>query len=56
MVEQPVKAIILLFPVSDVLEVKRKEEDLRLKTQAQPLLKSVFWIKQTVCLCSRLFC
>lgn len=48
MVEQPVKAVILLFPLSDLLEVKRKEEDLRFKAQAQSLLSSVFWIKQTI--------
>lgn len=54
MVEQPVKAVILLFPLSDLLEVKRKEEDLRFKAQAQSLLSSVFWIKQTVRLHSRI--
>ncbi|KAG6897098.1 hypothetical protein C0992_004030 [Termitomyces sp. T32_za158] len=49
MVSRPVKAVILLFPVSDVSETKRKEEDERVRIEGQPLVDpTIFWIKQTV--------
>jgi len=49
MVAQPVKAVILLFPISDASEAKRKEEDAKIKADGQPSLDpTVFWIKQTI--------
>ncbi|RDB20915.1 Ubiquitin carboxyl-terminal hydrolase isozyme L3 [Hypsizygus marmoreus] len=49
MVNQPVKAVLLLFPISDALEAKRREEDAKIKSEGQPLLDStVVWIKQTI--------
>lgn len=54
MVTQPVRAALLLFPITEALETKRKEEDLKIKDEGQPLLDpTVLWIKQTVrCLSS----
>ncbi|KAG6890289.1 hypothetical protein C0995_009495 [Termitomyces sp. Mi166 len=50
MVPQPVKAVVLLFPIAEILENKRKEEDENIKNEGQPLLDpTVLWIKQTVC-------
>ena len=47
MVPQPVKAVLLLFPISETLEAERREEDERTdETQEGP--KDVIWIKQTV--------
>ncbi len=49
MVSQPVKAVILLFPISEVYEQKRREEDERIAEQGQPAIDpTVFWMKQTV--------
>lgn len=50
MVPQPVKAIVVLFPITDLSESKRKDEDARLTKEGQPTVDStVLWIKQTVC-------
>jgi len=49
MVPQPVKAIILLFPVTDSIDAKAKEEDDRIKSKGQhPIDPTVLWIKQTI--------
>jgi ubiquitin carboxyl-terminal hydrolase L3 len=49
MVSQPVKAVILLFPISETLETKRKEEDIQFAKQKQSDIDpTVVWIKQTV--------
>lgn len=49
MVPKPVKAIVLLFPISETLENKRKEEDAKLAQGEQPDIDpTVVWIKQTV--------
>lgn len=49
MVSQPVKAVILLFPISEGLEGKRKEEERKIATEGQhPIDPTVVWIKQTV--------
>ncbi|KAK7056176.1 ubiquitinyl hydrolase 1 [Paramarasmius palmivorus] len=45
MVPRPVKAILLLFPISDALEAKRREEDEKINDQQ---LDNVLWIKQTI--------
>ena len=50
MVPQPVKAVVLLFPITSASEKKKVEEDE--KTQAGtavPVDPTVIWIKQTVC-------
>lgn len=49
MVPQPVKAVILLFPVLDQVDPKRDEEDARIAKEGQhPIDSTVVWIKQTV--------
>ncbi|KAG5337580.1 hypothetical protein C0989_009305 [Termitomyces sp. Mn162] len=49
MVPQPVKAVVLLFPISEALENKRKEEDEKIKNAGQPHLDpTILWIKQTI--------
>ncbi|KAF8074775.1 cysteine proteinase [Lyophyllum atratum] len=49
LVNQPVKAVVLLFPITDALEEKRKAEDLKIKNEGQPSLDpTVLWIKQTI--------
>ena len=49
MVPQPVKAVILLFPITEAIEARRKQEDEKVKTQGQhPIDPTVFYIKQTV--------
>ncbi len=49
MVSQPVKAVLLVFPITDVYEQKRREEDRRIATEGQhPVDPTVFWMKQTV--------
>jgi ubiquitin carboxyl-terminal hydrolase L3 len=49
MVPKPVKAIVLLFPISETLENKRKEEDAKLAQGEQPDIDpTVVWIKQTI--------
>jgi len=49
MVSGPVKAVVLLFPISDTLESKRKEEEARIASKGQhPIDPTVMWIKQTI--------
>jgi len=49
MVSGPVKAVILLFPLSDALETKRREEEAKIATEGQPDIDpSILWIKQTI--------
>lgn len=56
MVPQPVKAVILIFPLDDSITGQRKTEDERLAREGQPLLdKTILWIKQTVCIYSAYF-
>ncbi|KAI0819666.1 cysteine proteinase [Trametes gibbosa] len=48
MVTEPVKAVILLFPITSPYEQKRREEDLRIAREGQhPVDPTVFWMKQT---------
>ncbi|KAF5349337.1 hypothetical protein D9758_011752 [Tetrapyrgos nigripes] len=50
MVPRPVKAVLLLFPISSVLEERRKEEDKKLTDEGSSLNDkgAVLWIKQTI--------
>ena len=49
MVPQPVKAIVLLFPITETYEAARKAEDAQIAAKGQhPLDPTVLWIKQTV--------
>ena len=49
MVSKPVKAVILLFPISDAYEQKRREEDERIAREGQAAIDpTIFWMKQTV--------
>lgn len=48
MVSQPVKAVVLLFPISSKSEARRKQEDEEILSKGQPELDpTIFWIKQT---------
>ncbi|KAJ6581342.1 hypothetical protein B0H19DRAFT_1207323 [Mycena capillaripes] len=49
MVPQPVKAVVLLFPISPESEARRKQEDEEILKNGQPTLDpTIFWIKQTI--------
>ncbi len=49
MVPQPVKAVVLLFPINTAYETTRKEEDTRaLAGGLPPIDNTILWIKQTV--------
>lgn len=49
MVSQPVKAVVLLFPISAEMKTKRQEEDAKIAQDGQPDIDpTVIWIKQTV--------
>lgn len=49
MVPQPVKAVVLLFPISKEYEEKRKAEDERIAREGQhPIDPTIIWIKQTI--------
>ncbi|KAI0953998.1 hypothetical protein AcW1_006703 [Taiwanofungus camphoratus] len=49
MVPQPVKAVVLLFPISESIEARKRQEDERIRTGGQhPVDPTVFWIKQTI--------
>jgi len=49
MVPRPVKAVVLLFPISEAYEKKRKEEDVKIAKEGQPPIDStILWIKQTI--------
>ncbi|KAG7093862.1 hypothetical protein E1B28_007500 [Marasmius oreades] len=48
MVPKPVKAVLLLFPISEPLEMKRKEEDEKIhESTVGGHRKDIVWIKQT---------
>lgn len=50
MVPQPVKAVVLLFPITNSSEKKSAEEDEKAQAgTAVPVDPTVIWIKQTVC-------
>jgi len=56
MVPQPVKAVLLVFPITQALEDENKEEDAKIAKEGQSLIDpSIFWIKQTVRSFFRLF-
>ncbi|KAI0791638.1 hypothetical protein BC629DRAFT_1511155 [Irpex lacteus] len=49
MVPQPVKAVVLLFPISEAYEKARKEEDAKIAKDGQhPIDPTILWIKQTI--------
>ena len=49
MVPKPVRAVVLLFPITDASEEKRKEEDAATEAgKLPPVDPTVIWIKQTV--------
>ena len=49
MVPQPVKAVVLLFPISKPYEEKRKAEDAQIAKEGQhPIDTTILWIRQTV--------
>ncbi|KAI9064139.1 cysteine proteinase [Trametes sanguinea] len=49
MVTHPAKAVILLFPITDAYEQKRREEDARIAAEGQQAIDpTVFWMKQTI--------
>ncbi|EKM50356.1 uncharacterized protein PHACADRAFT_263608 [Phanerochaete carnosa HHB-10118-sp] len=49
MVPQPVKAVVLLFPISKEYEEKRKAEDEKIAKEGQhPIDPTIVWIKQTI--------
>lgn len=49
MVPQPVKAVELLFPITEKNEAKKKDEDeATLAGKLPPVDPTVIWIKQTV--------
>ncbi|KAJ8090532.1 ubiquitinyl hydrolase 1 [Marasmius tenuissimus] len=47
MVPRPVKAVLLLFPISETLEARRRAEDEK-EDESQGGPKNVIWIKQTI--------
>ena len=50
MVPQPVKAIVLLFPISKQYEARRRAEDEYIAKHGQhPIDSTILWIRQTVC-------
>ncbi|KDQ61656.1 hypothetical protein JAAARDRAFT_31120 [Jaapia argillacea MUCL 33604] len=49
MVSRPVNAVVLLFPITDRLENKRKQEDAEFnKPGSTPVDPTIFFIKQTI--------
>ena len=50
MLPRPVEAALLLFPIKQQYEERRKIEDALLEREGNPLANSkLIWIKQTVC-------
>ncbi|KAH8110835.1 peptidase C12, ubiquitin carboxyl-terminal hydrolase 1 [Phellopilus nigrolimitatus] len=48
-VPQPVKAVVLLFPITEAMETKKKEEDAKTEEGSLPIVDpTVVWIKQTI--------
>ena len=51
MVPQPVKAVVLLFPITEKNDAKKKEEDEASSAgKLPPVDPTIVWIKQTVSL------
>lgn len=49
LVPKPVKAVVLLYPITDATEARDNEEDEIIARDGQPEIDStVFWMKQTV--------
>lgn len=48
MVEKPVCAMLLLFPLTDVYEAFKQEEEDRLKQKPQDVAPDVYFVKQTI--------
>ena len=49
MASQPVRAVILLFPITADSENKKEEEDAKIAKDGQPEIDpTILWIKQTV--------
>ncbi|TBU30706.1 cysteine proteinase [Dichomitus squalens] len=49
LVSQPVKAVILLFPLNDACQQRRRQEDERIAGEGQPAIDpTIFWMKQTI--------
>ncbi|KAH8093748.1 cysteine proteinase [Cristinia sonorae] len=50
LVPHPVKAVILLFPITDSSETRRRNDETRIAAEGQnpPIDPSVFWMKQTI--------
>jgi ubiquitin carboxyl-terminal hydrolase L3 len=56
MVPQPVKAVLLVFPITQALDDENKEEDAQIAKEGLSLIDpSIIWIKQTVRSFFRLF-
>jgi len=45
---QPVRAMVMLFPVSDVYEKRRLEEDEKIRQQAARLPDNMYFTRQTI--------
>ena len=57
MASQPVRAVILLFPITADSENKKEEEEVKIAKDGQPEIDpTIFWIKQTVRLPARSRC
>ncbi|ETW78868.1 cysteine peptidase C12, ubiquitin carboxyl-terminal hydrolase 1 [Heterobasidion irregulare TC 32-1] len=49
MVPQPVKAVVLLFPIRGPLEGMRRQENEKITTEGQtPIDPTIIWVKQTI--------
>jgi ubiquitin carboxyl-terminal hydrolase L3 len=49
MVPKPVKAVVLLFPIDDEGDARRKAEDEKIAREGQPGVdNTILWIKQTI--------
>lgn len=49
-VPQPVKAVLLVFPLSDEMAASKKKTDEKIEQEGQPSLDpTLFFVKQTVC-------
>ena len=48
MVPQPVKAVLMLFPITDATEAAKEEEEKRLTEAGQTISPSVWFTKQTI--------
>jgi ubiquitin carboxyl-terminal hydrolase L3 len=48
MVPRPVKAVLMLFPISDATEAAQAEEEARLKDNGQEITQNLWFMKQTI--------